>query len=485
MSRLRLPRPSTLRMRIILTVTVLTAALVFLLARLAYVTARDTYLRQISDHTTTLAGALGRGIDRTYLGYLPGPLAETDLRIQLSDMADTWQLPEVMVFDDRYRVLVHQSDSLESGQRDHRLLPYAGDLVALDSGEALATLPFRAGDRWFLWGFYRLDATRWLGIRESAARLERIESLAGQFVAIGLLGVLLTALAGWLIARGLSRPVERLVAFSRTVGRGDFSARAPEAVHGELAVLAEALERMRDDLARHQQEKETMLAQIAHEIRNPLGGMELLAGLLCEDLQSGGLDTRYADTILQEVRGLKALISAYLNYSRPTPARPETLVFGDAVDEVLALGDEGSDAVAVSGRETVLRFDPHHLRQILHNLLANARAAGGAGPIDLSARHRGESIEITVSDRGPGVAEADLPHLFDPFFTTRADGTGLGLAVCAKLCRENGAAIAISNRSGGGCRVTIRLPAETDGGNGASPDPAEAVPQPAPAREEA
>ena len=92
---------------------------------------------------------------------------------------------------------------------------------------------------------------------------------------------------------------------------------------GEIGILSDSMDKMRNDLVLQRKEREDMLAQIAHEIRNPLGGIELLANLSREDLAKGIKNTEYLDRILNEVSALKLLITSYLNYSRPQPAKPE------------------------------------------------------------------------------------------------------------------------------------------------------------------
>lgn len=458
--------------RIIITFSVLTALLVILLSRFSYVSVREIYLSQLSEHTEQLTRMISQQIDRRHLAYLEGAannsLAHTFYINDLSDRVAGLQLPNAFIFDEKMIILVQTDRQRPSGQQDPRLLLNRTEITALAIGESRASRPFKGEDGlWYMWGFARLDNSRWLGIHENAGRLEKIESLATTYVALGLGGIALTIICGWLLARTLSRPIDRLIRFSRLLGEGNFETPLPEGISGELSLLATALDRMRDNIAQNQQEKAAMLAQIAHEIRNPLGGIELLTGLLKEDLQKQNLAADYADTILKEVAGLKQLISDYLQFSRPMPPEQQWVSVSKTVRELAAIyGGPGSaadkisenKAVAFTGEDLELYFDPHHLRQVLGNLIKNSlEISNGRTRIEIAAENNATGPGIRVSDNGPGIPEADLTNIFNPFFTTRPEGTGLGLAICQKLCLENHSSIRAENNPEAGCSFIISM----------------------------
>ncbi|RMH93480.1 MAG: sensor histidine kinase [Calditrichaeota bacterium] len=455
------------RARIILTFTSLTAVLVLVFSRVGYLSVREIYLAQLADQTNLITRLIARELPPRYLTFLEeeiSPASALEYYVQsLRTHREGLLLTNAFIFDDQLRILVQATPEGLPGHRDPLLLLNRTEIASLKVGESTTSLPFKGKDgQWYLWGFYRLDERHWLGIQESAARLAEVESLSRVFWGIGLGGVLLTVICGVWLARTLARPVEQLVRFSRRLGEGNFSAPAPGGISGELGILAEALDRMRRDLDRHHREKEAMLAQIAHEIRNPLGGMELLAGLVKEDLQKHGGNGEYVDRILAEIAGLKALVNAYLTYSRPQPAQPESVPVEEIVAEVEQLChtalQEKQAQLIFEGEPLRIRFDRGHLRQVLLNLIRNSlENIGEGGRIRVRARRNGAATILTVTDDGPGIPGDHLETIFEPFFTTRANGTGLGLAVCKKLCRENRADISARNRPEGGCEFEIVL----------------------------
>ena len=211
---------------------------------------------------------------------------------------------------------------------------------------------------------------------------------------------------------------------------------------------------MRNDILTNQKEKEDLLAQIAHEIRNPLGGIELLADLTREDLEKENKKTEYIEKILKEVAGLKKLISSYLNYSRTVPANPKLI-------DLTALLNELNDIfyTTVQKKHAQLRldvepgeiyYDEDHLRQIMINLISNSLDfISEGGIIRVSAAKRNLTWKISVKDNGSGIHADNISRIFEPFYTTKKNGTGLGLAICRKLSGENKSVLTVSSNGTG------------------------------------
>ena len=223
---------------------------------------------------------------------------------------------------------------------------------------------------------------------------------------------------------------------------------------GELKILSDAMILMRENIADNQKEKEKILAQIAHEIRNPLGGIELLNSLIYESVDNNSKNKEYSGKILKEIIGLKELITSYLNYSRPTPAIPEKIYIPELVDETLSYLQMDIRRLNISVKKNLhlenIIFDKIHFRNILLNLLKNSiESINENGEIIIySCRDKNKQI-ISIADNGRGIQENILNKIFDPFFTTKNNGTGLGLAACKKFCEENSAELIAENIENG------------------------------------
>lgn len=214
---------------------------------------------------------------------------------------------------------------------------------------------------------------------------------------------------------------------------------------------------------------------LAHEIRNPLGGIKGAAQLLRANL-SDPAQVQATDVIIREVDRLDGLVEQLRGLGTPPRLQLAPQNIHRILNDVLALQRQAPD-----WGQIVLRteFDPSlpevlgdraQLTQVFLNLVRNAvESLAGHGELTVSTRietryhvrrrsHRNQFLSVTVTDDGPGVPEDVQTHLFSPFFTTKARGTGLGLAVCHRIVAEHGGIIAHEPRPGRGARFVVTLP---------------------------
>jgi signal transduction histidine kinase len=455
-------RNTTIKSKIILIFSVITVILVGVTARVSYVFVKEIYQRQLEDQVNLLSSLLADELELKYLNFIESDennLAYKHYKQILTDKINKMQFTNGFIFNQKLQVLVSANKDISTA----RLMINRKEINELARHESSVSLPFKdEDDKWRLWGFYRLNEQYYLGVQENADRLEKLDYLSWLFFAIGFGGILITIIAGWLLARTIARPINELVQFSAKIGDGQFNAQAPKRVHGELAILKNALIKMRYDLALKQEEKEELLAQIAHEIRNPLGGIELLAGLIKEDSDAESKNTDYIQKILDEVHGLKSQITAYLYYSRPLQAEPERVQLNNLYAEIEDIFkkrfQEKNIQFSCENLISSVWFDKRHLRQIVTNLLSNSSDAVKAdGKIHIKSFSRNTKNIISVSDDGSGIKLKNPAQIFAPFYTTRKNGTGLGLSVCKKLCEENRADISAQNNKDKGCTFEILM----------------------------
>jgi two-component system, sensor histidine kinase FlrB len=228
---------------------------------------------------------------------------------------------------------------------------------------------------------------------------------------------------------------------------------------------AKKLERDREQL-RRQQALVEMSALLAHEIRNPLGSLELFAGLLAEaNLEAES--QRWIEHVQAGLRTLSATVNNVLHlHNTPQPELAPTdasQLLDWAYDFLLPLAKQARVEMQVINdlNGVVIQADRHRLEQVLLNLAINAfRFMPGGGWFCLrGAKDANDGgVEITVRDTGPGIASSDLPRIFDAGFSTRAGSSGLGLAVCRRILEQHGGSIAVESRPGYGATFRLWLP---------------------------
>ena len=289
------------------------------------------------------------------------------------------------------------------------------------------------------------------------AAFRRSMLLAGIAAAIGVL-----ALTAW-IARRISGPITRLAQAAARLGRGDLDAPVPIETRDEIGLLAQTFDETRAALKARDERMQMMLAGIAHEVRNPLGGLELYAGLLRDALGAQPERLEEVHRIEREVGHLKTVVNEFLEFARRPPPNLEAVALGPLFDEVRELTRAASGAAITIDVPPGLRVraDVGQLRRVLLNLARNAATAARQGRVELAARPVETGVRIEVRDDGPGVPAALREQIFTPFFTTREKGTGLGLAFVREIVRDHGGDVVVRDAPGGGSVFSFDLPAVT------------------------
>jgi signal transduction histidine kinase len=210
-----------------------------------------------------------------------------------------------------------------------------------------------------------------------------------------------------------------------------------------------------------------LTAGLAHELRNPLGTIRASAEMLRRRAAQNKPEVmnEMAANITSEVDRINGLVSSFLDFARPLELHPApgelNGLFGEVVRDQSELARAHGVAVTTDGAETVpaFSFDRHLLRVALSNLLQNAIQASAPGQhVELRARYEPPDIIITVSDAGEGIAPEHLESIFNPFFTTKPKGVGLGLALVAKIIDEHGGRIRVQSERGKGTTFELLLP---------------------------
>lgn len=242
--------------------------------------------------------------------------------------------------------------------------------------------------------------------------------------------------------------------------------RLPENTGGGLVVVFDDITRLIE--AQRTAAWAEVVRRLAHEIKNPLTPIQLSAERLAAKL-SPVLDDvnrqmleRSIHTIVNQVEALKNLINAFRDYARLPAPTLAPLDLGELIREILALY-ENTPARIVLQIPADLPYvigDASQIRQIVHNMLQNALEAlmdRNGAEVLLAARGEGDGVLLSCQDNGPGFPPEVLARAFEPYFTTKAKGTGLGLAMIKKIVTEHGGEVKIANRDGSGAGLRIRL----------------------------
>jgi two-component system nitrogen regulation sensor histidine kinase GlnL len=220
----------------------------------------------------------------------------------------------------------------------------------------------------------------------------------------------------------------------------------------------------------------TLAAGLAHEIRNPLGGIKGAAQLLRRSIDGNPALRQYTDIMVREVDRVNQLIEQLLDLSRPAKLKLAPLNIHKVLEEVLLVESQTLGERAITIKKAFdpslppIKGDQAQLTQVFLNLIKNAfQSMEATGTLTLTTRletdfhirepgtGRNRVIWVDVADEGAGIKDEDLPHLFSPFFTTKNSGTGLGLSICYRIIKEHGGLIRVESAEGKGTTFKVSL----------------------------
>jgi signal transduction histidine kinase len=315
---------------------------------------------------------------------------------------------------------------------------------------------------------------------------ERLMTIAG----LSLLLILIIALVSW----RFTRPIQELSSAAIRVSSGDFDFSVPATQRDEMGALARAFNEMLAGL-RSKRELEERLqraersaltgriaAGIAHEIRNPLSFINLTIDFMRDKFSPAAEAARaeyskLCDSVKDEIGRLNRMVSDFLSYGRPARLKLREINARELIEEVVSLVRAQADQQSVSlsvkeeGEEEAgddnqaydnhFKGDAEQLKTCFSNLAINAvQAMPHGGELAITLRPHPTNIHIEFADTGPGIAPEALDQIFEPYFSTKETGIGLGLALTKKLIEDHSGQILVSSKVGAGTTFTVILPRE-------------------------
>jgi signal transduction histidine kinase len=397
---------------------------------------------------------LSRAIDQDVNIYRGPALRATSER----DLFDSGLLPE-RTPGHVYRAIEIDRLSSHVGQEIIGSVPHvlAAAPVRLEEGRAILTVP--------------------LALRQQEVD-RQIDTLDRRVLLAAVLFALLGAGIGYYMAERIGDPVSRLTRATRRIARGDFSARVAETSSDELRRLVADFNRMAGDLERQRNELQRthrleawaeMARQVAHEIKNPLTPIQLSSEHLMRVNKDKGepltpVLEECVTSILSQVKLLRQISAEFSSFaSRPTP-HPTPTSLAELIPSVVepyitGLAGRVTIGVDVPASLPMVVVDRVLLARAITNMMENAlHAMPGGGTLTIRAEGRPSSVRLSVADTGTGMDPEALRRIFEPYFSTKATGTGLGLTIAKRNVELNGGRIHVDSALGRGTTVTIELP---------------------------
>ena len=430
---------------------------------------------QVAMLRTPITNAFGKGT----IGYLYVLVDWNTMRAVLDSAVDKGNRSLLLLDHDGQ--VIASSRSLRSGLQKRQLrlqdwsLPAQGAVSYIHQGRALGLGELLVGAATSS-GYQQFQGLGWhiLMVEPTAVSFAPIWRLLWAMLAV----LVLTVLSGiWIssrVARRISRPIVALTEFARQFRQG--AAQLPvvpetaisevEELHHAYVEMIEALERSREQIVRAGKLAVVgeMAAVMAHEVRTPMGIVRSSAQLLERQPNLGEKERELVGFIISETERLNRLVTMLLECARPQSPdfRPHDLhVIIDSVLGLLAPRAESAGVALTreaSAEEMVLDCDREQLMQVFLNLILNALSfVSPGGRVAVSTYRDADAMWISVVDDGPGVPESLRPNIFDPFFSRREGGIGLGLTIVQQIVQAHGGEITIGESAWGGAAFNLRF----------------------------
>ena len=319
-----------------------------------------------------------------------------------------------------------------------------------------------------------------VGIVRFVTSMEAMDrQLIISILAITMIGLAILALvyfSNLTLVRSIVEPLASITETARMIADGSYGVQIEKTFDDEIGDLTDTINDMSIKVMQAEKTQSEFLSSVSHELRTPLTAINGWA----ETIQSGELSDpedvkKGMDIIVSEARRLTNMVEELLEFSRMSDGRFTLAV--ESLDLKAELEDavytyreffrrDGIELHYTDCEEEMIPIsgDPQRLRQVFCNLLDNAAKHGGSGRrIDVSVEVQEDSAYLRIRDYGPGIPEAELPFVKNRFYkgSSKARGSGIGLAVCEEIITRHEGSLELGNAPDGGCVVTIRLPVET------------------------
>jgi signal transduction histidine kinase len=430
-------------------------------------------LTEIENQTAELSKAIQVGVEEvTSSGYTD------EMRLQhYLQKLNAKGLKEISIISNTDEIIASTNpmrvgEQVGPKKKERIIKAELGDPVSKEGKVYNVILPVVAGNEHYGYIHLKINAEDFSEILESNA-IKRIIATALVFG----LGIIIAVFLSWMY----TRPIHNVVNAARSVAAGDLTLNLTTDRKDEIGELTHTfnymVQKLREERALEEKLREAehlsgivqLAKSIAHEIRNPLNFISLsIDHLRKKYVQQGSEDKEAFESLItsikHEIQRLNKLVGDFLDYGKPLRLSLQEVDMNGLIDELIALvwAKAEKDGIKIHhqyGELPKLSLDPDLIKTCIFNVILNAfQAMHAGGDLTLSTKTSDSRACIIIEDTGVGIAKENLPKLFDPFFSTKSTGLGLGLALTKRVVEEHGGKVDFNSIEGRGSKVTISLP---------------------------
>ncbi len=370
---------------------------------------------------------------------------------------------------DRDHKSLADTQSVPIGTHYFRMASSGAEIKRAFEGAAVDSMIFQGLDGRFYKSAYAplvrgREIVAVIGVDADVNFFETLKRFRRDFFFYGVVAIILIVIASLALAVGFERPIARLVLSAQRMAEGDLETKIEPTTRDEIGFLAQALDKARQSIVERDKNLKVLQRGIAHEVRNPLGGMRLFCDILADEVSDDEAKLGHVEKIKKELFGLENVVNEFLDYTRDLPFSVSVIDVHAFLMEIMGgysdLVDRGVNIhIDISPHATQAQFDPSLIRRALFNIINNAiQAMPNGGDLRVMIARTSRTFSIEVSDTGIGIKQEDKENLFTPFFTTKDKGTGLGMPFAMKAAERHEGTITVASTPNKGTTVKIHLP---------------------------
>jgi len=299
-----------------------------------------------------------------------------------------------------------------------------------------------------------------LAIDANADYLEETTKLHRQIFTIGGIVLLISIVVSLILSQTLTHPLYKLTQFASEIGKGRGRTFSLESRNDEIGFLGKTMQKMQSEIDQREKENKELIASVSHEIRNPLGGMQVNAELLLEESKHTSESIKYAKAISREVKHLSEIVESFLTYARPiehnTIFSNIRQILQESVSQILREFPIYNISIVGNGEANI---HPGKMRHAFYNLIKNGiEASDSSNNIEVEIINDKTELKIHFRNQGKSIPPGIQPQIFDAFFSTKASGVGLGLTITKSIVEQHGGNIYLTSSDENGTEFVLILP---------------------------
>lgn len=391
------------------------------------------------------------------------------LKAKFEEIKKLNELKSIYIFNSNHESLLDVDQSINPGSIYTKNKIHEVEIQQALMGASSTTPLFKGVEReYYKTGFAPIfsgqEVVAVVGVEGNAIFFKSLNVLGRGLMYISIGCILAVVLVSLLISKKIVSPIEFMAQRALKIGEGDLEKRIEGFPKNELGLLGQTLEDMRSKLHQRETEMQMMLQGIAHEVRNPLGGMELFVDLLGDEISEDSQKISL-EKIKREIKNLKNVTEEFLLFAKKTSINSNVVDLKDFFNDLkffFISKKEKKEIEWVVERDEALEawvFDGDLMKRVFLNLIQNSvESIEKSGKILVHVKRHNDQLHIEFSDTGHGIKSQWASSVFKPFFTTKEKGTGLGLAFCKKIIDAHQGSISFLSEEKKGVKFTIVIP---------------------------